>query len=274
MPASEEPTPRRADEAHGDRGRESLETRIARRYAHFHRVLGELLVALAERERTLWLTDARHRITSEPEDNRYAKAVYVLADLTQHEEALERLADVQREAMALIGNATPTQSLLIPKVCRHVREARILTNTGFASRVRERADVLARLETRRADAAAALETFAGFPDRVEKRREIEAEIGELEAGLRALRASAGEQLREHYRYPRHMCHVYYEDPAAFDQLYVGDVGIVLQGATAEVRRHDPKRRKHRRTPGVEPVASIGPYVYYDEAAWQEARRRV
>jgi hypothetical protein len=252
---------------------ENVETRVARRYAHFHRVLGDLLLDLGEHARTFWLTGDRHRVTDEPVANRYAKAVYVLRDLAPFEAALAELTEVQAEAMQLIGNAEPTQSLLIPKVCRNVTEARILENTGFASRARERSHVLARLGRQRDAARAALETFASYPARLDKQREIQGELAELERGLAVLQASEARKLREHYRYPRWMCHVYYEDPDAFDQLYVGDVGVILQGRHADVRRHDPKRRKHRRTEGVEPLVAIGPYVFYDEGDWRAARER-
>lgn len=256
-----------------DEQAEGFDTRIARRYAHFHRVLGDLLLDLGKSATTHWLTHDRHRVTDEPTENRYAKAVYVLRDLSTVGPRLAELRDVQADAMRLIGNAEPTQSLLLPKVCERVTEARILENIGFASRARKRADVLARLARQRDVAESALETFSSYPSRLEKQVELQAELAELERGLRALRASDALTLREHYRYPRWMCHVYYEDPDAFDQLYVGDVGVILQGRNADVRRHDPKRRKHRRTEGVEPLVAVGPYVFYDEGEWRAARER-
>ena len=248
-------------------------TRIARRYAHFHRVLGALLARLGEEVDTFWLGGDGHRITDEPVDNAYAKAVYVVRELTPYQDDLAELAEVQAEAMALIGNAEPTHALLTPKICQAVREARILTNTGFASRARERSAVVARLSGQRDAALAARETFASFGGREGKLQAIERELAVLERALRALRASDAATLREHYRYTRHMCHVHYEDPDAFDQLYVGDVGIILQGRSPHVRRHRPKRRRHRRTPDVEPIATVGPYVFYEERAWREARDR-
>ena len=264
---------RPAKTTRGTPAAESRETQIARRYAHFHRVLGGLLVSLGEEAETFWLGGQEHLVTDEPIDNAYAKAIYVVRDLGPYEGALAELAEVQAEAMALIGNDEPTHALLTPKVCRAVREARILTNTGFASRVRERSAVVARFAGQRDVALAAREAFASFAGRQDKLQAIERELAELEGALLALRASEVATLREHYRYTRYMCHVHYEDPGAFDQLYVGDVGIVLQGREPDVGRHRPPRRRHRRTPGVEPVATIGPYVYYEERAWREARER-
>lgn len=267
------------DEAHHERPPtaedvESLETRIERRYAHFHRVLGDLLLRLGREADTFWLVDARHRVTDASQPNEYARAVYVIEDLAPYETVLSELERVQAEALRLIGNGRPTQALLMPKVCRNVREARILENTGFASRARKRSDVLDRLLRQRAAAEVARERLFGFRDRADTVAAIERELRELEAGIASLQSKVGDTLREHYRYVRHMCHVYYRAPAgAFDQLYVGDVGVILQGESPEVHRHDPRRRKHRRTPGIEPLASIGPYVYYDEAAWREARAR-
>lgn len=249
------------------------DVRIARHYAHFHRVLGELLLALSEREQTFWLTADRHRVTPKEADNRYAKAVYVVSDLTPYEDDFAELEEVRGKALARMGSPMASQALLVPKVCRNVDVARILENTGFSSRSRKRSDVLGRLAQWRETALAARSVFAGFASRAEKLREIQRELGEIDAGLRALEAVDAAVLREHYRYPRYMCHVYYGDSDAFDQLYVGDVGVVLQGRRAQVRRHAPKRRKHRRTKGVTPLATVGPYVFYDEEAWREARER-
>ena len=253
--------------------RQRVETKIERRYAHFHRVLGELLVRLGEREQTFWLEGERHRIVDAIEANEYAKAVYVVPDLRPYEDDLAELAEVRADALALMGASEPTQALLTPKVCRGVARARILSNTAFASRARARSDVLNRFAARRDAAVAAAETFAGYSDRQAKLEEIERELDALEAGLRALRSTNAVELREHYRYQRFMCHVHYPAPREFDQLYVGDVGIILQGRDAEVQRHRPKRRKHRRTPGIEPLAIIGPYTFYEEHAWREARSR-
>lgn len=245
--------------------------RVDRRYARFHRILGELLVRLGSDARTFWLTDDRHRIGATGTDNSYAKAVYVAPDLDRYEPALAELDDAQRDAMAAAGLEEPTQSLLTPKVCRDVRAARILTNTGFSSRARDRDAILDRFERQLQSAREGLEAFYGTPGREARVRELEDEIRELTAGMEALRQSGEGVFREHYRYPRYMCHVYYEDPDAFDQLYVGDVGVILQGRRADVERHQPLRRRHRRTEGVEPVAEIGPYVFYEESAWQRAR---
>lgn len=244
---------------------------IARRHAHFHRVLGGLLVELGRMANTFWLSGDHHEIREVPEPNEYAKAVYVVEDLEPYRGALEELAEVQAEALSVMGVPEPTPSLLAPKVCEGVAEARILTNTGFASRRRAREDVIATLASQRDAAEAALVTFASYPEREHKRDEIAEELSELNAALHGLEASGAAYLRQHYRYTRYMCHVHYEDPGRFDQLYVGDVGVVLQGSAPDVARHDPRRRKHRRTEGVEPIASFGPYLFYDEDAWREAR---
>lgn len=252
-------------------GSPDAELEVARKHAHFHRVLGELLTTLGRETQTFWLSGDRHEIGDGPERNRYAKAVYVAKDLAPYRGALDELDGVRAEALSLMGAQEPTPSLLSPKVCEGVAEARILTNTGFASRRRARADVIAALAAQRDAAEAALDAFASYPERAHKRDEIAQELSELSAALHALRASRSASLRQHYRYTRHMCHIHYLDPERFDQLYVGDVGVVLQGPAPRVARHDPRRRKHRRTEGAVPVASFGPYLFYEEDAWQAAR---
>ena len=247
------------------------EREVARRHAHFHRVLGELLVDLGRETHVFWLSDDHHDVTDDPEPNRYAKAVYVLDDVSRYRAALAELEEVRAEALSLMGVREPTQSLLMPKICLGVTKARILTNTGFASRRRARADVMATIAAQRDATEAALVTFASYPERAHQRDRIAEELSELNAALHGLESANATFLRQHYRYTRYMCHVHYQDPDRFDQLYVGDVGVVLQGANPSVARHDPRRRKHRRTVGVEPVASVGPYLFYEEDAWRAAR---
>lgn len=252
---------------------DALVTQIARKHAHFHRLLGALLVDLGEGVETHWLSEEGHAVTDDPERNAYAKAVYVVHDLGPFTARLAQLDDVRHEAMDLMGVPEPPASLLTPKVFTGVTEARILTNTGFASRTRKRVDVLASLTAQRDTTESALAMFQSFPERTHKRDEIAQELSEIDAALMALEASDAESLRQHYRYTRHMCHVYYQEPGAFDQIYVGDVGVVLQGVAPQVARHAPKRRKHRRTTGIEPLAKVGPYVFYEEVAWRAARER-
>ena len=254
-----------------DQDANASEREVARKHAHFHRVLGALLIDLGRLAQVFWLSDDHHVVTDDPEPNRYAKAVYVLADVAPYRPALAELEEVRAEALSLMGVREPTQSLLIPKIRLGVTEARILTNTGFASRRRARQDVIATLRAQRDATEAALVTFASYPERAHKRDEIADELSELNAALHDLEASNADLLRQHYRYTRYMCHVHYQDPERFDQLYVGDVGVVLQGADPRVARHDPRRRKHRRTEGVEPIASVGAYLFYEEDAWRAAR---
>ena len=255
-----------ASDASADRERE-----ISRKHAHFHRVLGAFLVDLGREAETFWLSDDHHEVTDEPERNRYAKAVYVVEDIARYASPLEELDEVRAEALSLLGAKEPTPSLLAPKVCVDVTEARILTNTGFASRRRSRSDVVNTLAAQRDATEAALVTFASYPERAHKRDEIAEDLSELNAALHALESSHATYLRQHYRYTRYMCHVHYSDPGRFDQLYVGDVGVILQGSAPHVTRHDPRRRTHRRTEGVKPIANYGPYLFYDEDAWQSAR---
>ena len=275
MPHPTNDTPDGSTQATGESASEAsaeIEQEIARKHAHFHRVLGELLTDLGrEAKRTFWLNDDHHEVTNDPKRNRYAKAVYVVEEIKPFQETLRELEKLQAEALALMGAHEPTPSLLTPKVCTEVAEARILTNTGFASRRRARADVIAKLGAQRDATEAALVTFASYPERTHKRDEIAEELSALNAALHGLEASTAEFLRQHYRYTRYMCHVHYDDPDRFDQLYVGDVGVVLQGSSARVTRHDPRRKKHRRTEGVEPIASVGPYLFYEEDAWRAAR---
>ena len=83
---------------------------LERIYAHFHRVLGPLLVELAELPGTVWLDEARaHVLTGEGEDNVYARAIYPVTDLAPYRERLAELAKVQAAGTELLGGGGESQ---------------------------------------------------------------------------------------------------------------------------------------------------------------------
>ena len=83
-------------------------SRTDRTYAHFHRVLGELLMELAALPGTLWLSDKeQHVLRGEGERNTYARALYRVASLEPYR---ERLAELIGRAAAGRGRVRSEQA--------------------------------------------------------------------------------------------------------------------------------------------------------------------
>ena len=66
--------------------------------------------------------------------NVYRKAVYVINDAKPYQNTLERLVDVQREVMALTGNAKPYDGILVPLLIEEVALVRLRSHPFYLQR--------------------------------------------------------------------------------------------------------------------------------------------
>ena len=119
---------------------------LERIYAHFHRVLGPLLVELSELPGTVWLEEVqRHVLTGEGEENRYARAIYLVSNLEPYRERFSELGRVQATGLELLGGESP-KGLLPPRTVEGVRHVRISQHPNFVTKVLSQKGARERLE--------------------------------------------------------------------------------------------------------------------------------
>jgi hypothetical protein len=111
---------------------------IERNYAHFHRLLSELLLELSELPNVEWLEEKGHIIRGVGETNTYHKAIYPLQDASPYYERLDELKEVQREGLELLGRDSPTKGLLMPVLIEDVHYVRLRQHVTHSSRVSRR----------------------------------------------------------------------------------------------------------------------------------------
>jgi len=175
---------------------------VERTYAHFHRVLGELLQELAALPEVVWLGDEQgHEVRGEGEENIYRKAIYPVADLTPYREQLAELEGVQAEGLRLLGRDDPPPGLLLPGVLEGVQYARLHKHTSYVSQALPREQVLSRLEGLLESTKANLRAFERYATTYDPRREkVEGEVKAFEAGVERLKGEREALLRMRTRH--------------------------------------------------------------------------
>ena len=166
---------------------------LGRIYAHFHRVLGPLLVELAASAETVWLGEPReHVLTGEGEDNRYARAIYLVSDLGPYRERLGELEHVQAAGLELLGGDERPKGLLPPRYVEKVRHVRISQHPNFVTKVLSPKGAKERLEGLLATTKDSLRQFERYATTFDpKREQIEAEVGALDEALAFVEGAVG-----------------------------------------------------------------------------------
>src|SRR5690625_7430758 len=88
---------------------------IERIYAHFHRVLSELLAELTENAQVTWLETTGHELTGDYRQHTYNPAIYIVPDLEPYQPRLAALLDGQAEALQTGRQKPPGRTALPPR---------------------------------------------------------------------------------------------------------------------------------------------------------------
>lgn len=242
--------------------------RVERHYAHFHRVLSELLTDLSQEAGTTWLFEQGHTFAEAYQDNIYRKAVYPISDLTPYAPRLAELAQVQQEALAQLGAKKVPHGLLTPQVLEQVTYARLRRKLNYNVRRGSKAEILGRYQQKLNNALAAQQAFraqarGGADEGLER---IEAEVLALQKGIANIEAANDETFREHYTFARVPVSVY-RTGMPMKQYHVRDVGLVLVGPSVRVGWNDGVRMQRSDTTQLEPLLSLGPLEVFSSRDW-------
>jgi hypothetical protein len=254
---------------------------LPRLYAHYHRLLIDLLEDLTHNSRVVWLTrEEGHLRRPDGEPNTYRKALYLLEDLEPYRERLEALQAVQEEGQRVSGDRRP--GLLLPGTQTGVRHVVVSRSETWSSHALTKDVMVGKLEAYLARTRGNLRAFETYASSYDPRREkVGEEIKELEAGLETLEACDEAVLRERARSDKHTARLLLLDPLTGEEetqlVYVRDVGLIVTGAglttrpnaiEASTRR---KRRKDRMKARLEPLVRFGNFEVFSERAWQAAK---
>jgi hypothetical protein len=251
---------------------------LPRLYAHYHRLLIDLLEDLVENARVLWLAgEEGHIRRPDGQPNTYRKALYVLEDLTPYQERLEALAAVQAEGHRMMGIKRP--GLLLPGTQTGVQHVVVSRSEAWSSHALAKDVVVGKLEAFVAKTKGNLRAFETYASTHDPRREkVEGEIRELEVGLDRLKDWDEAVLRERARSDKHTARVLLPDPITGEEetrlLYIRDVGLIVAGAGLTTRPNaietptQRKRRTDRMKGKLEPLVRFGAFEVFSEKQWQ------
>ena len=249
---------------------------LERIYAHFHRVLGPLLVELAELPGTVWLEAGKeHVLTGEDQDNVYARAIYPVTNLEPYRERLTELTKVQAAGLELLGNGESPKGLLPPKVVEGVRHVRISQHPNFVTKVLSQPGALERLAATLATTRGSLRQFEAYASAFDPRREqVEAEVGALEEAIAFVRARPDETYRFRMQVLRVRPYLY---PLVGDpyQVDTRKHGLILADPNIRVRWADPTRKTRSDKKQRQPFLDLSDLQVFVEREWQgEGNREV
>lgn len=251
----------------------SANDRIDRAYAHFHRVLAELLTELVERGQPLWLEDAGHDLRPDHQANTYNPAIYRVDALAPYRGRLDELDTVQKEILALTGRSRPGRNLLPPLAIEGVQHVRISRHDGQTGRTITREQALARLEQLEAAQLGNLvefERYASHHD--ERRKQVERDVRNLQKARERLASSAATEIRETYRQTVIRPYVYYADGHS-EQLHMRGTGLLAAGPRVTIDQRAGPRRVRSDKVTAKPLAVAGAISFYDLKEWEAAKRR-
>jgi hypothetical protein len=254
---------------------------LPRLYAHYHRLLIDLLEDLVGDARVVWLTgEEGHIRRPDGQPNTYRKALYVLEDLSPYGKRLAALEAVQAEGHRTMGVKRP--GLLLPGTQTGARHVVVSRSEAWSSHALTKEVVVGKLEAfilKTKGNLRAFETYASTHD--PRREKVEREIEELEAGLERLKAWDEAVLRERARSDKHTARVLLPDPFTGEEetrlLYVRDVGLIVAGPGLTTRENaietptQRKRRTDRMKGRLEPLVRFGAFEVFSEQEWQAAK---
>ena len=253
-----------------------------RLYAHYHRLLIDLLEDLVKDARVVWLTaEEGHIRRPDGEANTYHKALYALEDLSPYQARLQALEAVQQEGHKLMG--VKRSGLLLPGTQTGVRYVSLSRSETWSSHALTKDVVVGQLEAHLARTKQNLRVFETYASTQDPRREkVEGEIETLEEGLEQLKAWDEAVLRERARSEKHTARVLLPpDPRTGEEesqlLYIRDVGLIVAGPGLTTRADaietstQRKRRTDRMKGKLEPLVCFGMFEVYSEQAWQAAK---
>ncbi len=252
---------------------ESTSKTIERAYAHFHRVLAELLSRLTAEADVTWLAETGHELTGDHSSNTYNPAVYVTPSLGPYLDSLRELDEVQAGILDLTGREQPGRNLLPPLVRDNVSHVRLSRYTGQTGRTISIAAALRRMEQLEETVQNNLREFEHYASRHDPaRKAIEDELRQLQLGMKLLEKSGVQQLREVYLQTVIRPYVYFTDGGS-EQLHMRNSGLLVAGPAVSVDWRQGPRRTRSDKISIEPLVSAGALRFYDQQAWDAARAR-
>ena len=254
---------------------------LPRLYAHYYRLLIDLLENLVEDSRVIWLTgEEEHVRRPDGQPNTYRKALYVLEDLSPYKKRLRALEAVQDDGHKTMGVKRP--GLLLPGTQTGVRHAVVSCSEAWSSHALAKDVMVGNLEAfivKTKGNLRAFETYASSHD--PKREKVEEEIKELEERLERLKAWDEAVLRKRARSDKHTTQVLLPNPSAGEEetqlLYIRDVGLIVAGPGLTTRANAietstmRKRRKDLMKGKLEPLVRFGMFEVFSEKEWQAAK---
>ena len=260
---------------------------VRRKYAEFHRKLGELLNHLVDEAETHWAgfylrehfgdevvpeSAATGHVIGDGGANNYRKAVYLLSHNTV-EGALDDLKKVQREALVLAGHKAVTPELLLPQLFLGVQLVKARAQRVFTDADKPASAVADELATHLSQTEANARAFERFAVDDATARLYD-EVRALQVGLERLRAHGGRVIvrrRTHRLCPS----VYVVGASRPRAVYLRDVGLVCVGGSFMFDAVPRKPRKDRVTPAVlEPLAAFADRLVYDAKDFSETVERL
>lgn len=256
-----------------------MQRSLPRIYAHFHRLLIELLEDLVQNERVVWLGDEGHLRRPDGEPNTYRKALYATEDFSPYQKRLNEIEQVQREGQTHVGAKRP--GLLLPVVVEGVQHAVLRRSTNYASHRLSKEAVVVKLTTHLAKTKGNLDLFKRYARPFDPRREkIESEVSALEVSLERLRKYDETIFRERARTERTSAKLLLTtDPHTGEErvetVYIREAGLIVVGSGIkgdESRIVFAQRRKRRRDRmKLEPLLTFGNFEIFSERAWQAVK---
>ena len=243
---------------------------IEQSYAHFHRVLTQLLRQLIAEGETIWLGKEGHVFRPQYEKNTYRKAIYIVPTLSPYRDALTELEQVQRQVMLETGVSKPYTGILLPKVLTGVTRIRLNTRTNWVSERLDKGRTLSRLKKIHVAAQKNLTEFAKhrylFDPAFDK---VEAEVKEAKRVLELVRAEPEQDYR--YRTSQEFKNPYIYQGNKASSAYVLNHGLIAVGHSVILERQ-PAFRRSRQDKVQAPILFENRFNrIYRERDWQEAK---
>ena len=243
---------------------------IEQSYAHFHRVLTQLLRQLIEEGETLWLGKEGHVFRPQYEKNTYHKAIYIVPALGPYRDDLRELEQVQRQVMLEAGVAKPYTGILLPKVLTGVTRIRLNTRTNWVSERLDKGKTISRLKKIHAAAQKNLEEFAKhrylFDPAFDR---VEADVKDAKRMLELVRAEPEQEYRYRTTQEFRVPYIYQGDEAA--SVYVLNHGLIAVGRSVIVERQPAFRRARQDKVQARVLFENRFNRIYREVDWQSAK---
>lgn len=248
---------------------------VRRHYAHFHRVLGTLLMRLVGEGRVCWVSQKQgHTLSPKGENNHYSKAVYPLTTLEPYTGALSELTAVQADAMRLLGKSKPNASVALPVVLTGVQAIRLNRYTKWITEPLGKPQALGRMDRLIAHQRANLEMFRRYQTLHDPRLDRVALHVKALGGAKALiQASDEDTFRFRTAQLEVKAYTYLVD-GGVSNTYVTDHGLLAIGPAIQVSFNTSLRK-----PRNDQVEALTLYQddhvrVYEETVWQSAKAEI